>query len=78
VPKLAGKTLAQARAALNAAHCTLGKVKKPKARKGHRLGPLIVKSSTPGPASKPANGVVDLNLGPKPKRKKHHRAKRHR
>ena len=47
VPKLAGKTLAQAKSALTAANCTLGKVTKPKAKKGKKLGPLVVKSSTP-------------------------------
>jgi subtilisin family serine protease len=72
VPKLAGKTKGQATAALTAAHCTLGKVTKPRARKGHRLGALVVKSSSPGVGAKPASGKVDLKLGPKPKPKKHH------
>lgn len=67
VPKLAGKTLSQAKAALASAHCTLGKVTQPKAKKGHKLPPLVVKSSTFG-----AGGVVNLTLGPKPKPKKHH------
>jgi subtilisin family serine protease len=72
VPKLTGETLGQATAALKAAHCSLGKVKKPKARKGHKLGPLIVKSSNPSPGSASSSGKVDLTLGPKPKAKKHH------
>jgi subtilisin family serine protease len=74
VPKLARKTLGQARVALTAAHCALGKVKRPKATKGHKLGPLVVKSSTPSAAASPANGTVDLTLAPKPKpkRKSHH------
>jgi subtilisin family serine protease len=73
VPKLAGKTLGQATAALKVAHCALGTVKKPKASKGHRLPPLVVKSSLPGAGAKqPGGGKVDLTLGPKPKPKKHH------
>ena len=71
VPAVAGKTLGQAKAALAAAGCTLGKVTKPKARKGKKLPPLVVKSSTPGAGAATGNGSVDLTLGPKPK--KHHR-----
>ncbi len=70
VPKLAKKTLGQAKSALAAAHCALGKVTKPKKAKGA----LVVKSSSPGAgATLPAGGKVDLKLGPKPKKKKHHR-----
>jgi len=72
VPKLAGKTLGQATAALIAAHCTLGAVTKPKARKGHPVGPLIVKSSAPATGGHPTGGKVDLTLAPKPKPKKPH------
>lgn len=72
VPKLAGKTLGQARAALATAHCTLGKTKKPAAKKGRRLPPLVVKSSSPGAGSASTSGKVDITLGPKPKPKKHH------
>jgi subtilisin family serine protease len=72
VPKLAGKTLGQAKAALTAAHCKLGKVSSQKAKHGHKPPPLIVKSSTPAAGSKPANGTVNLTLGPKPKPRKHH------
>jgi subtilisin family serine protease len=72
VPKLAGKTLGQATAAIRAAHCSLGKVTKPKAKKGHRLGALVVKSSNPAPGSSSSSGKIDLTLGPKPKPKKHH------
>jgi hypothetical protein len=72
VPKLAGLTLGRAQAALTAAHCKLGKVIKPKARKGRRLGVLVVKSSTPGTGASPANGSVGLALGPRPKPKAHH------
>ena len=71
VPRLAGKTLGRAKAALAGAHCTLGQVTKPRARKGHRLPRLVVKSSSPGAGAKPASGKVNLTLGPKPKPKKH-------
>jgi hypothetical protein len=73
VPKLAKKTLGKAKAALSAAHCALGKVSKPKAKKGHQLGPLVVKSSSPGAGTTlPAGSKVNLKLGPKPKAKKKH------
>jgi hypothetical protein len=72
VPKLAGKTLGQATAALAAAHCSLGTVTKPKARKRHKLGPLAVKTSSPGAGSAPSSGKVNITLGPKPKPRKHH------
>lgn len=72
VPKLAGKSLGQATAALAAAHCSFGTVTKPKARKGHKLGPLVVKTSSPGAGSVPGSGKVNITLGPKPKPKKHH------
>jgi subtilisin family serine protease len=72
VPKLTGKTLGQARAALAAAHCTLGKARKPTIKKGRRSPPVVVKSSSPGAGSTSANGKVDITLGPKPKPKKHH------
>jgi len=71
VPKLTGKTLSQAKAALTAAQCAPGKVTKPKAKKGHKLPPLVVRSSKPVAGAKPASGKVDLTLGPKPKPGKH-------
>jgi thermitase len=71
VPKLAGKTLAQAKSALAAAGCVLGKVTKPKPRHGRRPPPLVVKSSSPAAGSGTGSGVVGLTLGPKPK-KRHH------
>lgn len=71
VPALAGKSLGQAKAKLAAAHCTLGTVTKPKARKGRGLPPLVVKSSSPAPGSL-SSGKVNLTLGPKPKPKAHH------
>jgi hypothetical protein len=69
VPKLVGKTPAQARAALTKAACKLGAVRKPRPRRGKRMPPLVVKSSTPAAGAKPAGGKVNLTLGPKPKRK---------
>jgi hypothetical protein len=72
VPALAGKSLAQAKAALATAHCTLGTVTKPKAKKGRKLAPLVVRSSTPAAGAKPTSGKVDLKLAPKPKPKKRH------
>ncbi len=47
VPKLAGKTLARAKAALKAADCKIGKVRKPKRHKGQGRPALVVKSSNP-------------------------------
>ncbi len=72
VPSLSGNSLGQAKAKLAAAHCTLGSVSKPKPTKGHRLPPLVVKSSNPAPGSLSSSGKVSLTLGPKPKPKKHH------
>jgi hypothetical protein len=68
VPKLTGETLARARTALIAARCRLGAVHRPQRRKGTGLGPLVVKSSAPRAAASPADGTVDLRLGPKPKK----------
>ncbi len=48
VPSLAGKSLGQAKAKLAAANCTLGSVTKPKAKKGRRLPPLVVRLLEPG------------------------------
>lgn len=70
VPKLTAKTLGRAKSALKAAGCTLGKVTKPKPKKGKKLGALVVKSSTPG-AGASTTGTVALKLGPKPKKHSH-------
>jgi subtilisin family serine protease len=72
VPTLAGVSLAQAKAKLSAAHCILGTVTKPKAKKGHRLPSLVVKTSSPRAGWASSSGKVDITLGPKPKPKKHH------
>ncbi|HSS03908.1 MAG TPA: S8 family serine peptidase, partial [Solirubrobacterales bacterium] len=68
VPKLAGKTLARAKAALTTAACKLGTVRKPRPRKGKPPRPLVVKSSTPVAGARPADGKVNLTLGPKPRK----------
>jgi hypothetical protein len=67
VPKLAKKTLGQAKSALKAANCVLGKVTKPKKSKSA----LVVKSTSPAAGkSLPSGSKVNLKLGPKPKKKK--------
>jgi subtilisin family serine protease len=72
VPKVAGKTLAQAKAALSVAHCKLGKVTTPKVPRGSKPPPLVVKSSSPAAGSHTA-GAVAITLAAKPKTKpKHH------
>jgi thermitase len=70
VPKLAGKTLGQAKAALGGADCQVGKVTKPKPRKGQKPVALVVKSTSPAAGSL-SFGPVDLTLGPKPKKRRH-------
>jgi subtilisin family serine protease len=67
VPRLVGKTLLRAKAVLKAAACNLGTVRKPHPRKGKRLPPLVVKSSTPTAGAKVASGKVNLTLRPKPR-----------
>jgi len=72
VPSLVGDTLGQGRTALTAAHCSLGTVTKPKRKKGHKLGPLVVRSSSPSAGTAlPVDAKVDLTLTPKPKKRKH-------
>jgi hypothetical protein len=71
VPKLKGKSLRRARTALKAAHCGVGKVRRPKHRMGEKLGPLVVKSSNPAAGAEPAGGKVNLRLGPKPRKARH-------
>lgn len=67
VPKLKGKSLRQARTALEAAHCSVGEVRRPKHKKGKKLSPLVVKSSRPSAGKTLEVGSkVDLRLGPKP------------
>jgi hypothetical protein len=64
VPKLAGKKLGRAKAALRNANCGVGKVSKPKHQKGKRRGALVVKSSTPPVGTTlSAGSKVNLKLG---------------
>jgi hypothetical protein len=71
VPKLAGKTLARAKAALTAANCKLGTVQKHKPPKGKKRRGFVVKSSNPPAGARPASGKVNLTLGPKPRKARH-------
>jgi len=58
VPKLKGKSLVKARRALSAAHCSLGKVHRPKGK-----GKLVVRSTRPGAGTTlPAGAGVSLRL----------------
>jgi beta-lactam-binding protein with PASTA domain len=58
VPKLRGKSLAKAKRALSAAHCSLGRVKKPKGK-----GKLLVGASRPGAGTvRPAGARVNVKL----------------
>ncbi len=66
VPKLAGKTLAQAKAALTAAACKLGAVRRPRLK--GQPQPLVVRSSTPTAGASPADDKVGLTLGKKPRK----------
>jgi thermitase len=70
VPKLAGKTLAKAEAALKGAHCGLGRVTQPKGRSKAKAAVLLVAASSPAAGAKTA-GSVSLRLAPR-------HAKRHR
>ena len=68
VPKLVGKTLGRAKAALRKAGCELGKVHKPTRRRGKGRGALVVKSSSPAAGARLAGEKVDITLGPKARR----------
>jgi hypothetical protein len=71
VPALKGKSLKRARAALEGAHCSLGRVSRPKAR-GVRKHSLVVKSFSPAAGSVLAAGAkVDVKLA---KARKRHRS----
>jgi len=69
VPKLVGKTLKAAKRRIKAARCKVGTVTKPKARRGKKRGPLVVKSSKPSAGKALAlGGKVYLTLRSKPRR----------
>jgi hypothetical protein len=64
VPALITDTLSQATKALKSANCALGVVRAAKPKKGHKLGPLAVISSSPGAGTVHPNGTkVNLALG---------------
>jgi subtilisin family serine protease len=65
VPKLLGKTLAQAKTALKHAGCALGKAKV-RVRKGTHAGALVVTASSPRPGTVTA-AAVSVRLVPKPR-----------
>jgi subtilisin family serine protease len=68
VPKLPGRTLARARAALAASGCKLGKVRKTPRHRGR--GRVVVRSSKPRAGKRPADGRVDVVLVKRPPRTK--------
>jgi subtilisin family serine protease len=70
VPKLAGKSLGAAKAALSAAGCKLGRVTSPKAKRGAKPPKLVVKASTPAAGSS-TGGTVAIKLAASPKPKRH-------
>ncbi len=77
VPRLAGLSLARARAALARARCRLGRVTRPRARRGRRLPPLVARSSRPGAGAVLAEGAsVAVTLKAKPPRRARRRARR--
>jgi beta-lactam-binding protein with PASTA domain len=70
VPKVKGLSLARAKSAITKARCKVGAIRKPKPKKGKKLGPLVVKSSSPAAGAVRAEGTkVSLTLGPKPKKR---------
>ncbi len=75
VPRLAGKTLAQAQKLLKSAHCALGRVTRPRAKRGHKLRPLVVGAQHFKAGRKLAIGTkVALGLverRPAPRKRKH-------
>jgi hypothetical protein len=63
VPKLKGKSLDTARKRLRSAHCALGRVTMPAARKHHAPGRLVVGLTRPGPGRRlQAGGKVRIVL----------------
>ncbi|HZV72367.1 MAG TPA: right-handed parallel beta-helix repeat-containing protein [Conexibacter sp.] len=71
VPKLIGLTLSRASRALRGAHCKLGTVKRPRARRGHRAsrGLVVRRQSLRAGSLRQAGTKVGVTLGPKPARK---------
>jgi hypothetical protein len=69
VPKLKGKTLARARKLLVAAHCRLGRVTKPRARKGHKPSLVVGRQSRTAGRKLPNGTKISLRLVVKPRPK---------
>ncbi|MFL5817028.1 MAG: choice-of-anchor Q domain-containing protein [Conexibacter sp.] len=71
VPRLKGLTLRRAGAALRAAHCRLGRVVKPRARRGlrPRRGLVVRRQSLRAGSRRPAGTSVGVTLGPRPVRR---------
>ena len=69
VPKLIGKSLAEAKGELKGAGCELGKVAKPSRRAKGKQGALVVAAASPKPGAK-TSAAVSLRLAPRPA--KHH------
>jgi subtilisin family serine protease len=71
VPKLKGTTLKRAKRALKQAHCKLGKVKQPRARRARSAPALVVLSSKPKRGTvRKADTKVRVKLGPKPPKRR--------
>jgi hypothetical protein len=73
VPRLKGKTLASARTALTKAHCALGTVRRPRLKKGQKLGKLVVGSQSPSPGATRTSGTkiaVVMVKAPKPRKRR--------
>jgi hypothetical protein len=71
VPRLKGKSLAKARTLLSKAHCAVGKITRPKVRKGHRQPALVIGSTRPAAGGKLAAGTkIALRLVKKPSAKR--------
>ncbi len=68
VPKLVGKKLKAAKRKIRAADCKVGTIQKPNQPKGKGRRPLVVKSSSPAAGTRSASGIVNLTLGPKPRK----------
>ena len=71
VPGVVGDKPKAAKMKIRAAGCEVGKVTKPKTRKGKKRGPFVVRSSNPSAgAVLPAGGKVNLKLGPSSPKKR--------
>ena len=69
VPEVVGKKLRTAKRKIRAAGCAVGQVSRPRAKKGKKRGPLVVRSSKPRAGrTLPAGGEVDLVLRRQPKK----------